>query len=176
MSERKTLSNLASRYKLRRRHSWLNCMLAGAVLFAAPHTTSAQLLDRKELSLQAGLQIVAAAQAEAQRLKAPSVIVVVDGGGHTLLAERMDGAAVAGVDLATGKARASAIFEQSTANLQKDVGNAGASPAFLPGVFLFAGGVPILADGILVGAVGVSGRFTYNDVKIAEAAARAFKP
>ena len=168
-------SGPSPRDELRRRRRGLGLLL-GAVLLTAGQVASAQLLDRKELSLQAGLRIVAAAQDEAQRLNAPSVIVVVDAGGHTLVAQRMDGAAVAGVDLATGKARASAIFEQTTADLQKGIGNSGASAAFLPGVFLYAGGVPIWANGVLVGAVGVSSKFTYNDVKIAEAGAKAFKP
>ena len=74
---------------------------------------TAQLADKKVITLAAARKMVAAAEAEAERNHWPGVIAVVDDGGWPILIERMDHAALlAGVELAPGKARTAALFKK----------------------------------------------------------------
>ena len=81
--------------------------------------TAAQLAEKKVLTLAAAQKMVAAAQAEAERLHVAGVIAVVDDGGWLILLLRMDNAAyVASVELAPGKARTAALFKKPSQALE----------------------------------------------------------
>ena len=92
--------------------------LVGLALFLSALTppaqnASAQLAEKKVLTLAAAQKMVAAAQAEAERNHPAGVIAVVDDGGWSILLVRMDNAAyVASVELALGKARTAALFKK----------------------------------------------------------------
>jgi len=92
--------------------------LVGLALFLSALTlpaqnASAQLAEKKVLTLAAAQKMVAAAQAEAERNHLAGVIAVVDDGGWSILLVRMDNAAyVASVELALGKARTAALFKK----------------------------------------------------------------
>jgi glc operon protein GlcG len=87
-------------------------VFAVAALAFSAQGAAAQLAEKKVLTLAAAQKIVAAAQAEAERLHVAGVIAVVDGGWLILLL-RMDNAAyVASVELAPGKARTAALFKK----------------------------------------------------------------
>lgn len=114
-------------------------------------------------------QILAAARGEAQRNGWAVAIAVVDDGGHPLALERLDGCAPIGAYIATEKARTSALGRRESKGYE-DMVNGGRT-AFLSAPLLTAleGGVPLLVDGQVVGAVGVSGVKADQDAQVARA-------
>lgn len=114
-------------------------------------------------------QILQAARSEAQQQGWAVAIAVVDDGGHPLALERLDGCAPIGAYIATEKARSAAIGRRETKGYE-DMVNGGRS-AFLsaPLITSLEGGVPLLVDGQVVGAVGVSGVKAEQDAQVAKA-------
>ena len=129
---------------------------------------SKAILSQAEVS-----QILAAARTEAQNNQWAVTIVVVDDGGHPLALERLDGCAPISAYIATEKARTSALGRRESKGYEEMV-NGGRS-AFLsaPLVTSLEGGVPIVVEGQVVGAVGVSGVKADQDAQIAAAGVRA---
>ncbi|SEM51927.1 glc operon protein GlcG [Pseudomonas sp. ok272] len=129
---------------------------------------SKAVLSQKEVGL-----ILAAARREAQLNQWSVCIAVVDDGGHPLALERLDGCAPIGAYIATEKARTSALGRRESKGYEEMV-NGGRS-AFLsaPLVTSLEGGVPIVVEGQVVGAVGVSGVKADQDAQIAAAGAGA---
>jgi len=136
-------------------------------LTASPVTVSAEGAQR----------VLAASVAQAHRSDAVATVAVVDAQGHLKAYLRMDGAALIGVELSRQKAwTAVAMGGADTGALATGVsGNAQLLAALttLPGVALLAGGVPLQVDGVVVGAVGVSGPSGGLDTEIANAGALA---
>jgi glc operon protein GlcG len=129
-------------------------LCAGALITAA----SASAAGRPALSLGEAKRVSGAAAAEAKRLGAPgAAIAVVDDGGHLLHLERLDGTFPAAAHIATEKARTAAIFRRPTADFEKAVNDG--RVAFLGNDIAtpLQGGVPIVVEGQVVGAIGVSG-------------------
>jgi glc operon protein GlcG len=114
-------------------------------------------------------QMARAAQAEATRNGWAVTIAVVDDGGHLLLLHRLDGAAPVSSMIAPAKARAAALGKRET-KLYEDMINQGRT-AFLSAPLdgMLEGGVPVIVDGHVIGAVGVSGVKSSEDVLIARA-------
>ena len=147
--------------------------LAAVALAAQP--ASAQLAEKKVLTLAAAQKMVAAAQAEAERSHLAGVIAVVDDGGWPILLLRMDNAAyIASVELAPGKARTAALFKKPSQALE-DAINHGRIAAVTAHDFLeMQGGLPIIADGQVIGGIGASFDTPEHDVQIAQAGLAAF--
>ncbi|WP_353741036.1 heme-binding protein [Pseudomonas fluorescens] len=120
-------------------------------------------------------QILTAARAEAQANQWAVTIVVVDDGGHPLALERLDGCAPASAYIATEKARTSALGRRESKSYE-DMVNAGRY-AFLSAPLLTSleGGVPIVFDGQVIGAIGVSGVKPEQDAQVAKAGAQCLK-
>lgn len=114
-------------------------------------------------------RILAAARAEAEANQWKVAIAVVDDGGHPLALERLDGCAPIGAYIATEKARTAALGRRDSKGYE-DMVNGGRS-AFLSAPLLTSleGGVPVLVDGQVVGAIGVSGVKAEQDAQIARA-------
>ena len=130
------------------------------------------VVSRPELNLATAKQILLAGERYAAEKGWPAAIAVVDDGGWTLASERMDGAPVtAGVELAYGKARTSALFKRASADLENAV-NKGRTAAVTAGFLMMQGGQPIKIDGHTIGAVGVSADTPAHDDEIAAAALR----
>jgi len=120
--------------------------------------------------------IAAAAEAEAIANQWAVTIAIVDDGGHLLWLQRLDGAAALSSRIAPAKAHTAAMGRRET-KIYEDIVNGGRT-AFLsvPGVDgLLEGGVPIIKDGLCLGAVGVSGVKSVEDVQIARAGIAALK-
>lgn len=117
-------------------------------------------------------RIIQAARAEAQRNNWAVSIAVVDDGGHPLALERLDGCAPIGAYIASEKARTSALGRRESKGYE-DMVNGGRS-AFLSAPLLTSleGGVPVLVDGQVVGAIGVSGVKADQDAQVAHAGAQ----
>ncbi|MCI0623937.1 MAG: heme-binding protein [Acidobacteria bacterium] len=134
---------------------------------------AADLPTEKILTLDAAKQVAAAAEAEAKRRAATVVIVVVDDGGHVLLLERLDDTQVASVEVGIGKARTAAIFRRPSKEFEDQVRNGRVAALALPGATPLQGGIPIVVDGKVLGAIGVSGNTPQEDEDIAKAGAAA---
>ena len=112
--------------------------------------------------------IVIAAQAEADRRGAVVSLAVVDAGGHPLLVERRDGASPASVAAALAKARMAALNGKSTEAMEAAI-NVQLSGAMGEPTLAMAGGLPLMIQGVCLGAVGVSGMTPDVDGAIATA-------
>ncbi len=125
---------------------------------------SKAVLSQTEVS-----SILAAARIEAQKNHWAVAIAIVDDGGHPLALERLDGCAPISAYIATEKARSSALGRRETKGYE-DMVNGGRS-AFLSAPMLTSleGGVPLIVDGQVVGAVGVSGVKAGQDAQVAKA-------
>ena len=122
------------------------------------------------LAIDDARRIAAAAEAEAVKNHWAVAIAVVDDGGHLLWLQRLDGAAPISAQIAPAKARTAALGRRES-RLYEEMIN-GARTAFLsaPGLEgMLEGGVPVLRDGHCLGAVGVSGVKSSEDVQIARA-------
>lgn len=120
-------------------------------------------------------QILAAARTEAQNNQWAVTIAIVDDGGHPLALERLDGCAPIGAYIATEKARTSALGRRESKGYEEMVN--GGRHAFLSAPLLTSleGGVPIIVDGQVIGAVGVSGVKAEQDAQVAKAGAQCLK-
>jgi glc operon protein GlcG len=122
------------------------------------------------LTLDDVKRMAAAAEAEALKNQWAVTIAIVDDGGHLLWLQRLDGAAPISSHIAPGKARTAAVGRRES-KVYEDMINQGRA-AFLSAPTLegmLEGGVPILVQGQCVGAVGVSGVKSSEDVQIAKA-------
>lgn len=130
-------------------------------------------VDRKVLTLAAARRIIAASEAEARARNLGVVIVVVDAGGQVIQLSRMDSAQVASVNVGIGKARTAAIYRRPSRVFEEQIRNGRVAALALADATPLQGGVPIVVDGQVVGAVGVSGDSPQADEEIAIAGAKA---
>jgi glc operon protein GlcG len=129
---------------------------------------------RPMLTLDDCRKISAAAQDEAIKNKWIVCVAILDDGGHLLHLERMDGATPANADIAVQKARTAALTRR-TSKMWEDRVAAGRLSMLKMPVLPVQGGVPILVEGVCVGAVGVSGVQSHEDEQIAEAGIKTIK-
>ena len=127
-----------------------------------------ELPVKKVLTLEAAKKIAAAAEAEAKKRGATVVIVVVDDGGHLLLLERLDDTQVASVEVGIGKARTAAIFRRPSKVFEDQVRDGRVAALALPGATPLQGGIPIIFENKVIGAIGVSGNTPQEDEDIAK--------
>lgn len=155
------------------------CVLPGVALALAVVTAgraTAQLTEKKVITLAAARKMVAAAEAEAERNHWAGVIAVVDDGGWPILIERMDHAALlAGVELAPGKARTAALFKKPSRDLENAINGGRAAAITARGFIEMQGGLPVLVNGEVIGAIGVSADTKEHDAQIARAGLAALK-
>ena len=125
---------------------------------------------RFELELADIKTIAAAAEAEAVKNQWAVTIAVVDDGGHLLGHYRLDGAAPMSARMAPAKARTAALGRRETKVYEDMINNGRTSFLSAPDLDgMLEGGVPLLVDGHVVGAVGVSGVKSTEDAQIAKA-------
>jgi uncharacterized protein GlcG (DUF336 family) len=129
----------------------------------------AQLATKKALTLEAAKQIAAAAHAEAKKNNWTMVIAVVDDGAHLVYLERMDGTQIGSVAVAQEKAATAVRFKRPSKALEEAVSGGRNAVLRLTGALPIEGGVPIVVDGQLIGAIGVSGATSAQDGQVAAA-------
>jgi glc operon protein GlcG len=156
----------------------LTALFSITLMFAGtmPVMQQPQLPTRKTLTLEVARRIAAAAEAEARRNNWAVSIAVLDDAGHLMVFHRMDGAKLVATDIAIRKARTAVYFQGPTKSLEEEV--TGGRTALLPieGFMPLEGGIPLMVDGVLVGAVGVSGVTGSQDAQCAQAGANALTP
>ncbi len=135
-----------------------------------------QIASTKSLTLEAAKKIVAEAQKYAVSVNAPHggpSIAVVDKGGNLLYLERPATTFAGSAMVAYEKAHTAAMFEQPSRNMENAI-KGGRTPLITVGYVMLEGGVPILYNGEVIGAIGVSGAASsQQDVEIAEVGAKA---
>ena len=136
---------------------------------------AAQTTSSKSLTLEAAKKIVLEARKYAASVSAPHggpSIAVVDRGGNLLFIERPESTFAGSAMVAYEKAHTAVMFEQPTQNMENKI-KEGRTPLITVGYVMLEGGVPILINGEIVGAVGVSGAASSaQDVEIAIAGAK----
>jgi len=144
--------------------------LAVVALTLSAQLATAQLGEKKVLTLAAAQKMIAAAQAEAERNHLAGVIAVVDDGGWPILLLRMDNAAyVASVELAPAKARTAALFKKPSQALEDAINHGRIAAVTAHGFTEMQGGLPIVVDGQVIGGIGASFDTPEHDVQIAKA-------
>jgi glc operon protein GlcG len=149
----------------------IRILLAVLLLIASAIVTQADLPSKKVLTLEVAKKIAAAAEAEARKRGSTVVIVVVDDGGYPLVLLRLDDTQVASVEVGIGKARTAAIFRRPSKVFEDQVRDGRVAALALPGATPLQGGVPIIHEGKVIGAIGVSGNTPQEDEDIAKAGA-----
>ena len=124
---------------------------------------------RPVLTLEDCLKISAAAEKEARNNSWNVAIAILDDGGHLLHFARMDGATPANATIALEKGRTAAVSRRSSGKWEEIIKGGRTAMLKMPGILPVQGGMPIVADGTCIGAVGVSGVQSQQDEQIAQA-------
>lgn len=150
-------------------------ILATCLVLAA--SAYGQVAQKKALTLEGARTVIEGAKEYARKNNAPGgVIAVVDDGGNLIALERLDGTFSAGANISVGKAKTAVLFKRPTKVFEDIIRNGRTSMVALPDFTPLQGGVPIVVDGEIVGAVGVSGAASaQQDEELAIAGADALK-
>jgi uncharacterized protein GlcG (DUF336 family) len=139
----------------------VSMLIAGAAL--------AEPLQKKMISLEDARKAVTAAAAEAKKNKWTMAIAVVDDGGQLVYFERLDETQIGSADIAIGKARTAVMFKRPTKALEDALNGGQPAIATFPNTLPKEGGIPLYADGKVIGGIGVSGAKSAEDAQVAKA-------
>ncbi len=155
-------------------------LLITALAMASCGVSAAQMLPNPygaPISLEAAKKVAAVAVAEAVKNNWKMAVAVVDPAGVLIYYEKMDNTQVGSADASIDKARSAALYKRPTKAFQDALaaGGAGLRVMGLRGADPVEGGVPLLIEGKVVGAIGVSGDTSDHDGVCANAAAQSLK-
>ncbi len=128
-----------------------------------------KLATKKMLTLELAKQLAAAAEAEALKNKWTVVIALVDDGGHLVYLQRLDDTQYASIEVAQRKAQTAIAFKRPSKVFEDATGAGKVAVMSLP-IIALEGGVPLVVDGKMIGAIGVSGVTSQQDGVVAKAA------
>jgi glc operon protein GlcG len=147
-----------------------------AIICLAAASAQAQTAEKRSLTIDGAKKLAAAAAAEAHKNNEGGVIAIVDDGGNLMYLERLDNTFAAGSRISIGKARTAALFKKPTAAFEEIIRNGRTPMVALEDFTPLQGGLPIEADGKVVGAIGVSGAASQQrDEEVAKAGAAALR-
>lgn len=130
------------------------------------------------ITLDQAQVVIDAARDKAEGIGVPMNIAVVDAGANLTAFARMDGAWLGSIDIAVSKAKTARSFDMTSEALgamsQPGEPIFGINTTNAGKVVIFGGGIPLVRDGVIVGAIGVSGGLVPQDIEVAEAGASAF--
>lgn len=146
-------------------------VLVGAVLISVmiPSTLDAQLADRKVITLEGAKKMMAAAEAEANSNGWTVAIAIVDEAGDLIAFRKIDGTQAGSIDVAIGKARTAARLKRPTKDLEDAIAEGRSTLLAVDGIMPLEGGVPVVVDGEVIGAIGASGVTSQQDAQVAQA-------
>jgi uncharacterized protein GlcG (DUF336 family) len=129
------------------------------------------------IGLEMAKKAMAAADAEASKNNWPVVIAIIDSGGHIVMLQRRDDTQLSSLEIAQGKARTALMFKRPTKVLDDAISAGGPALRFLSlrDIVPLEGGIPIVMDNKIIGAIGVSGVLSAQDAQIARAGIDALK-
>jgi uncharacterized protein GlcG (DUF336 family) len=124
---------------------------------------------------EAAKKAMAAAEAEAMKNKWPVVIAIIDSGGNMVMLHKFDDTQISAISSSEGKARTALAYKRASKDLEDAIaaGGAGLRLVGLQGVTALEGGLPIVIDGKIAGAIGVSGVLSSFNTQVAKAGAEA---
>jgi glc operon protein GlcG len=145
---------------------------------AQVHVASAQMPNPygAAVGVDVARRLAATAIAEGKKTGLTVAVAVVDPGGALVYFERIDGTQHASSDIAVAKARTAATYKRPTKLLEDAVASGRQGFLSLPGALLLEGGIPLVVDGKIIGAIGVSGATSQQDGVCAQAAINAVAP
>ena len=141
-------------------------------LFVVAGTTMAQQMTNPygpNINLATAKKVAVAAAEEAAKLKINVVIAIVDTGAHIVYLERFDVVQWGSVDVALHKAKCSVQWKRPTKALEDLIAKGTTTYLTLDGIIAIEGGVPIIQDGKIIGAIGISGGTPAQDGEMARA-------
>ena len=147
-------------------------------LFVIAGTTMAQQMPNPygpNINLATAKKVAAAAAEEAAKMKINVVIAIVDTGAHLVYLERFDVIQWGSLNVALHKAKCSIMYKRPTKALEDLILKGNTAYLTLDGIIAIEGGVPILQDGKIIGAIGVSGGSPAQDGEVAKAGAAMVK-
>ena len=157
----------------------LRFLLVVIFLFSSGSRMSAQLSNPygAPVNVETAKKVAAAAVAEAKKNGWMVAVSIVDTAGDLVYFEKMDGTQTGSVNVSIEKGRTAALFKRPTRSFQDTVaaGGDGLRILGLPGAVPVEGGVPLLMDGKIIGAIGVSGATSAQDGQCAQAGAATVK-
>ena len=129
------------------------------------------------IGLENARKVMTAADAEAAKNNWPVVIAILDSGGHVVMLQRRDDTQLSSLEIAQGKAKTALMFKRPTKVLDDAISSGGTGLRFLAlkDIVPLEGGLPIVMDGKIVGAIGVSGVLSAQDAQIGRAGIDALK-
>ena len=155
-------------------------LLAGLVVAASGLLTTTAALSQvpqygANVNQDQAHKAVAAALAEARKINVPMAVTVVDTAGQLVVFDRMDNTQTGSIAVSQDKATSAAMFRRPTKAFQDAVaqGGAGLRILTLRGASAVEGGLPLVVDGKIIGAIGVSGGSAEQDGVVAKAGADA---
>jgi uncharacterized protein GlcG (DUF336 family) len=143
--------------------------LTAAAVFAYGALEAAELATKRALTLEIAKEMSAAAEAEAVRNNWNVVIAIVDDGGRLMHLVRRDGTQYGSIEVAQDKARTAIAFRRPTKAFEDAIAGGRNAILGLGGATPVEGGLPIVVDGEMVGAIGVSGATSSQDAQVAKA-------
>lgn len=138
-------------------------------------TLAQSLLYGPPITLEVAKKVAAAAAAEANRNNFTMAIAIVDIGGNLTYLEKIDGTQLSGVNVAIAKARSANGYKRPTKAFEDAVAGGRNALLALPEALPIEGGIPLIADGKIIGAIGVSGGSPQQDGQVATAGANAMQ-
>ena len=150
----------------------LKFFCAAASLFCAASAAQAQVPQYgTNINLEMARKVIAAAVVDSRRQNLPMAIAVVDTAGQLVAFERMDNTQTASIGVSQDKAISAATYRRPTKVFQDVLaaGGVGLRVLTLRGANAVEGGLPIIVDGKIIGAVGVSGGMSDQDGVVAKA-------
>ena len=151
----------------------LVCLMALGGFLLSGGAVWAQLADKKVITLAVAKKLAAAAEEEAVKNKWNVVIAIVDDGGHLLYLQRLDETQIASIEVAIQKAQTAATFKRPSKALEEALVTNNRTPILKLPAMPVEGGLPIVVNDKVIGAIGVSGVTAQQDGQIAKAGADA---
>lgn len=144
--------------------------------FADEHTNAGHVAMKHALTLDGAKKIAEAAAAYAKANGAAPSVAIVDDGGNLLYLARPETSFAAGANVSIGKARTAALFKKPTSFFEDTINKGRFTMTALPDFTPLQGGVPIVHEGHVIGAIGVSGaKSAEQDEQVAKAGAQCWR-
>ena len=145
-------------------------LLPAVIVMQLPAMAQEPIPYGAPINLETALKVVAAAEVEAKKQNWPVAITVVDGAGFLVAFHRLDNTQLGSVEISLEKAKTAALFRRATRTYEDTLAQGGANLKVLRSPAMpIEGGLPILRDGKIIGAIGVSGVKSTEDAQVARA-------
>jgi glc operon protein GlcG len=130
------------------------------------------------ITLDQAKRVMAAAELEAAKNSWTVAVTILDSGGNMVMFHKVDNAQLSAVPVSQGKARTALEFKRPSKDLDDAIAHGGAGNRLLAlkDITPLEGGLPIVVDGKIIGAIGVSGAVSSQDAQVAKAGADALAP